>query len=35
MSPINLRDLLDFKKSNKPININEVESDRKFNKEVW
>ena len=26
MSPINLRDLLDFKKINEPININEVES---------
>ena len=25
MSPINLRDLLDFKKSNNPIDIKEVE----------
>ena len=32
MSPINLRDLLDFKKSNNPIDIKEVEPIENFTK---
>ena len=35
LTPINLRDLLEFKKKNNPINIDEVEPVTGDNEKIW